>query len=162
MKVTIKNFFDKYISLSSDSADDHSSETDEHALRLATAALLIEMTRADYEVKEEERRVVNKSIKSKFKLTQSETEELISLAEEEVDQAVSSHQFTALINKAFTPEQKVKIVEYLWRVAYADAELEKYEEHLVRKLADLLYVPHPDFIAAKHRAQEYMEKNKGK
>ena len=58
-----------------------------------------------------------------------------------------------LINRHFSQEEKNHIVELLWEVAYADGELDKYEEHLVRKLADLIYVPHRSFIRAKHRAK---------
>jgi uncharacterized tellurite resistance protein B-like protein len=77
----------------------------------------------------------------------------VSLAEEAAHHATSDYEFTSLINKGFTPEQKVKVVEHLWEVAFADRELHKYEEHLVRRIADLLYVSHTDFIAAKHRVQ---------
>ncbi|HLB15689.1 MAG TPA: TerB family tellurite resistance protein [Burkholderiales bacterium] len=63
-------------------------------------------------------------------------------------------QFTSLINKRFSPEQKARVVEHMWRVAYADAELSAYEQHTIRKLADLLYVPHGAYIAAKLRARD--------
>jgi len=67
---------------------------------------------------------------------------------------VSLYQFTGLINQHFTPEQKVRVVEMLWQVAYADGHLDPYEEALVRKIADLIHVPHRQFIQAKHRVAE--------
>jgi uncharacterized tellurite resistance protein B-like protein len=124
---------------------------DDHALRLATAALLMEMTRVDSTVAEEERRAVASAVRARFDLSEEEAAELMRLAEEQAQEAIDYHQFTSLINKKFSLDQKIKVVEQLWRVAYADEKLDKYEEHLVRKVAELLYVPHTEFIAAKHR-----------
>jgi uncharacterized tellurite resistance protein B-like protein len=76
----------------------------------------------------------------------------LSLAEEEVDHVVSLHDFTRSINDSLSREDRVKIVELLWRVAFADAVLDKYEEYFIRKIADLLYVSHKDYIQSKHRA----------
>ena len=73
------------------------------------------------------------------------------LAADELDHAACMHEFTQLINQSFSAKQKIKVVEMLWRVAYADGKLDKYEEHFVRKIARLLYVRHTDFIKAKHR-----------
>lgn len=126
----------------------------EHRLRVATAALLIEMTRMDQNIKDVERDRVMHAIRTKFDLTEAETAELLRLAEVEAKDATDYYQFTSLINRGFTPEQKVRVIEHLWRVAYADGHLDRYEEHLVRKIADLLYVPHATFIAAKHRARD--------
>ncbi|MDX1811364.1 MAG: TerB family tellurite resistance protein, partial [Gammaproteobacteria bacterium] len=70
------------------------------------------------------------------------------------------YEFTSLINNGFSPEEKVKIIELMWQVAYSDKELEKYEEALVRKIADLLYVPHTAFIAAKHRVISSLDENR--
>lgn len=123
-------------------------------LHLATAALLIEMTRADEEVKPEEQAAVMRAIRKAFGLPEQETVELVRLAEQEANDATCYRQFTALINQHFSKSQKVQVVEMLWEVAYADAEMEQYEEHLLRRLADLLYVPHSDFIRAKLRVQE--------
>jgi uncharacterized tellurite resistance protein B-like protein len=115
-------------------------------------ALLLEMTQMDGEVQHEEREAVDKAVRTCFDLTEREAAELLELAEEERSVSTDYYQFTSLINDAYGPEEKVKLVEVLWRIAYANEELHKYEEHLVRKVADLLYVPHSAFIAAKHRA----------
>lgn len=153
MANSIKQFFDKWLSPVANSEQ----EVGEHALQLATAALMIEMMRIDYEIKDEERLSVTAIIRTTFQLSVEETDELVRLAEQEAKQATSYYEFTSLINKNFTPEQKIQVVENMWQVAFADGELDKYEDHLIRKIADLLYVPHRDFIAAKHRVQETIE-----
>ncbi len=89
-----------------------------------------------------------------FELSAQECDALVRLAEEELDGTVSYFEFTRLINEQFTMRQKAHIVELLWKVAFSDAKIDKYEEHYVRKIADLLYVPHREFIAAKHRAED--------
>jgi len=157
MIASVKQFFDKHMM----PASKEDGGRPEHALQLATAALLIEMMRMDHEVTPEERRVVMEAMRAKFALPEDETATLIALAEEEAVQATDYHQFTSLINTGFTMEQKTKVVEYLWWVAYADNELDKYEEHMVRKIAELLYVPHSAFIAAKHRAKKAMQGRQG-
>jgi len=142
---TIKQFFEKYIKPSPDSSDELSG----HSLQPATAALLIEMMRADKKISEGERIIITKSIQSKFKLTEEETNTLLQLAEEEIKKSTDYYEFTSLINKGFTYEQKLKVIEHMWEVAFADAELDKYEEYIVRKVANLIYVSHKDFIETK-------------
>ncbi len=123
----------------------------EQQLKIATAALLLEMASADFGVTADELEAVAHSIQRHFSLTQNETDALIRLATEEAGQATCYYDFTRLINNGFSAKQKTKVIELLWEVAYADQNLQKYEEALVRKIADLIYVPHSDFIAAKHR-----------
>lgn len=121
-------------------------------LRLAVAALLLEMTRMDDTIQAEECAAVEGAIRAHFDLSPEETRDLLDLAEAQRREATDYFQFTSLINQHYSPEQRVQVVEQLWRVAYADAELHRYEEHLVRKVAELLHVPHGACIAAKHRA----------
>jgi len=143
----IKRFFDQHL------AADPMAQNPEHVLRLAVGALLLEMTHVDGEVWPTQRSAVEQSVRTCFDLTEEETAELLALAEAERAEATDYFQFTSLINRGYTPEQKEKLVETLWRVAYANEALHMYEEHLVRKVADLLHVPHGAFIAAKHRAR---------
>jgi len=150
----IRQFFEHQILVETQSQD---SATSEHGQRLATAALLIEMSRADFKVSEQEYEAVIQAVRRVFGLDPSQTQELVALAEKEADQATSLYQFTALINDCFSPAQKAHVVELLWEVAYADGRLDKYEEHLVRKIADLIHVPHREFIQAKHRVQRLVE-----
>jgi uncharacterized tellurite resistance protein B-like protein len=151
---SIRRFFNERISR--DMASD-SSEASDHALRLAAAALLFEVVRADAEVREEERTVMRTAIQSAFALDAAEADELVGLAEEESRRAVSVYEFTSLVDRHFAPEQKKRVVELLWLVAFADAEKHAQEEALVRKIAGLLHVPHPDFIDAKRRARSASE-----
>ncbi len=146
---SIKRFFDANVTAATSAA---SPAEQEHAYQLATAALLIEMTRADHDVKGVERAAVAQALGRAFELAPSETEEMLTLAEQEADAATSLYEFTRLINRHFDPKQKEHIVELLWHVALADGEIDKYEDHLVRKVADLIYVPHLSFIRAKHNA----------
>lgn len=136
---------------------DPNSEQAEPAYQLATAALLVEMARADYDVKEEERRSVTTAIEKAFRLAPEETNELVRLAELEAENATSLYEFTSLINAHFSAEQKQRVVELLWHVAFADGHLDKYEEHLVRKVADLIYVPHRAFIQTKHKVKRALQ-----
>ena len=126
----------------------------EHGYHVATAALLVEMMRADYEVRPGEREAVLRALGAAFDdLSADETRDLLARAEERADDATSLYEFTRFINGELDHEQKAHIVELLWRVAYADGDLDKYEEHLVRRIADLIHVPHSVFIRMKHRAQ---------
>ena len=150
MLQSIKRFFETRVETEASQA---SPEAREHGLRLAAAALLFEIVRADDEIREEERTVVRAAIQSTFGLEQEESDELMHLAEEESRSATSLFEFTHLIDKAFSPEQKKRVVELLWLVAFADGEKHAHEEHLVRRIAGLLHVPHPDFINAKIKAR---------
>jgi uncharacterized tellurite resistance protein B-like protein len=129
----------------------------EQALRLATAALLIEVTRADFHVEQSERRAVLGAVQELFGLSRQETDELVALAEEEVDGSVSLFQFTQLVDQEFSQQQKATIIEMMWRVAFADLDKDKHEEYLVRKVADLLHVPHSTFIRTRHNVETQLK-----
>lgn len=152
MLAAIKRFFDSQIA-----AQITDTGNADHALHLAGAALLMEVTRADHEVKGAERETVSRAMEQLFGLSHAEVTALMDLAEREVEQSADLFQFTSLVHQSFTLEQKIKVVELLWRVVFADGVTDKYEEATVRKIAELLYVPHPDFIAAKHRARQNLE-----
>ncbi len=131
----------------------HGRETHQHALRLATAALLLEVMAADDDDHPAERQAITQSLASRFQLEQHEIDTLIEQAAQRREQASDYHQFTSLINRHFSAEEKKQLMEQLWQVAYADRQLDSYEEHLIRKIADLLHIPHQVFISRKHRAQ---------
>jgi uncharacterized tellurite resistance protein B-like protein len=124
----------------------------EQARNLAVAALLVEVLRADYDVAGEERRQVLASIRGILGLDEAQCEQLLTEAEHQVDHAHDLHQFTAAINRELAHDEKLRLVEQMWRVAQADATVHKYEEHIIRRIADLLHVSHREFIAAKLRA----------
>ena len=143
----IVTFFEQHL-LPQDAADGPGAE---RPLRLAVAALLLEMAQMDESVDAQECAAVEAAVRTHFDLSADEAAELIALAEAQRREATDYFRFTSLINQHYSPEQRVQVVEHLWRVAYADADLHHYEEHLVRRVADLLHVPHGAFIAAKHR-----------
>jgi len=140
----IKSFFENKIN----SAEEQDPE---HALRLATAALMIEMMLNDGETHELEESVLKQRLQKIFDLSASETSELFELGHSEVKDAVDFHQFTTLIAKNFSQQKKIQVIEHLWAVAYADSILTPYEELMVRRISDLIFVSHADFINAKHR-----------
>ncbi len=125
-----------------------------HERQLAAATLCVEVMRADYQVDQSEIASVLLSLRQQFGLNEQEAKDLLALAESKADGAASLHPFTSLINAEYTLEEKIELVEILWRVVLADNEKDKYEEHLVRKIAELLYVPHTAFVQARHRAEK--------
>jgi uncharacterized tellurite resistance protein B-like protein len=148
MILKIKQFFEQYIIV-----PDSISEAElERQLQLACAALMIEVMYADYSVDENELSTLYKALQDNFNLKEEEAGNLIQLAEEQRAEATDYYQFTSLINEFYTQKQKRELVTRLWQMAYADHSVHKFEEHLVRRLADLLHVPHSAFIQSKHRA----------
>jgi len=144
---TIKDYFEEIFQ---DKTEDNA--THENTIELATAVLMIEISLADDHVQEEERQVIKNLLTSNFNLDQDEIDELINLAEKEVDHAVSLYEFTRLLNDTLSMSEKVNIIENLWRVAYADSVVDKYEEYYIRKIADLLYISHSKYIQSKLKA----------
>lgn len=126
----------------------------EHRRQLAAAALLIETARADFTQDGVEESSMAEMLQSGLGLTAQEVQDLLHLANEEVDAATSLYQFTRTVNDHFTPAQKTQLISDMWRVAYADGDIDKYEEHLIRRVADLVYVAHEDYIRAKLAAAE--------
>jgi len=149
MLASIKNFFDTHLQ-----SQPEQNESLEHRLKVATVALLLETARADFNVLDEELADIARHAQQYFSLENGEANALLKLAEEEALNATCYHEFTSLINQNYQPEEKVSIIEMMWRVAYTDQELEKYEEALVRKIADLLYVPHSAFIETKLKVKK--------
>ena len=144
----LKKFFDQHILTSGR----RQGKNTDHALQVATAALLFEVMRMNGELKEVERHAMTAAIHARFELTAEETAELTRLAEAEAKQATDYYQVTALINRHYTAAQKEQVVEQLWQVAAADHEIDRFERTLVHKVADLLHVPRPAQIAARERA----------
>ncbi len=116
--------------------------------------LMLEMIHVDENADEAEEKVIRRILQQQFCLSKDETEELLELAHEKKLDATSYYKFTSIINENYSQDQKIKLVEQLWEIAYADKTIDRFEEHLVRKLAELLHVPHKHFMQAKHRAGE--------
>lgn len=121
----------------------------EYRLRLAAAALLIETARADFSEDNVEQAELEKLLHERLDLGRSEVRELIAKASEQLDEATSLFEFTEIINDHYLPAQKLDLIASMWRVAYADGRLDKYEEYLIRQVAELCYVSHQDYIRTK-------------
>lgn len=120
-----------------------------HGLNLAAAALLVEVARADFTIDDDEAGLIDALLADTLELRRDEIEELVGLARAEIDEGASLHQFTNLINQHYAIADKCKLMEQLWRVACADGRLDKYEEQLLRRLAELLHLRHGEFMQAK-------------
>lgn len=148
MLKAIRDFFDQHIGQPPGPAQEA------QRLQLATAALLVEVVRADGSIAPAERQAMLAAIGAKFALAPPEAAALLDLAEQESRLASDYFQFTSLINRSFSAAQKLRVIELMWQVAYADATLSAHEQHVLRKVAELLHVPHGDYIAAKMRARD--------
>ena len=129
--------------------EDGSGDDEANALQLATATLLTEVARADDCITAGERRDIRRLMEKHFGLSPDVTRKITTSAESEARQATSLYPFTRLINRVCSPDEKVRIIGMLWCVTCSDGRVDKYEEHLVRKIAELLYVPHREFIRTK-------------
>ncbi|RYY03206.1 MAG: TerB family tellurite resistance protein [Gammaproteobacteria bacterium] len=121
--------------------------------QLAVAALLIEVAMADHVFDAREMVSLQQHLKQKFDITDMQISELIELAKDETAEATSLHQFTTLVHQHCTPQEKFELLVSMWELAFADSELNKYEEYVIRKVADLIYVSHTEFVRAKSVAK---------
>lgn len=149
----IKKFVEKVVSAISVPIDEQENAVDrEHALQLATACLMIDVARADHSFDETEFERILELIGEHFDLTPEETAELVVAAHERHDEAVSAFEFTKLLHDSLEEREKARIVSLLWKIAYADGELDKYENSLVLKISDLLHVNRARVMRLKHDA----------
>jgi uncharacterized tellurite resistance protein B-like protein len=136
------------------SFEDDVYEDKDRSLRLACTVMMYEVLRADAETHPEEIKKIRQHVAHAFELDEDETNLLMQQAQHETEHAISLHDVVRAVNDAYLPEDKRDLIRMLWEVAYADGELDKYEEHTIRKLADWLYVPHRDFIRMKHEVAD--------
>jgi len=130
-----------------------SVESDKRNVRLAAAALLVETARADFTESDVEMKKLTQLLTTALELEAAEVRELVDAAQERVEDATSLYEFTRVINESCTLERKLQLISAMWTVAYADGDIDKYEEHLIRNVADLIYVPHSNYIHCKLAAQ---------
>jgi len=130
------------------------ADAQEHLLQLAAAVLMVEVMRSDMHAPEAERLATVSALQHRFGLAADEVERLVEPAEQAARDAHDYHRFTSKINEGFDAEQKVRMIEYLWQVAYADGRLSADEQHVISKIADLIHVPHGAYINAKMRAKK--------
>jgi uncharacterized tellurite resistance protein B-like protein len=141
-------------SISAEVTTDSDVANREDALRLATAVLMVDVARADYVFEESEFLRVLELIEIHFKLTPEQSAELVNAAGSKADDMVSLYEFTQILHKHLDESEKAHIISLLWQVAYADGRLDKYEDSLVLKISDLLYVSRGRVMRLKHDAQQ--------
>jgi uncharacterized tellurite resistance protein B-like protein len=144
---TLKNLFDSLLPPQPGAADE------KHALQLATAVMLVEVMRADASFHAAERAAVLAALRAKFGLSEEEAAGLTELAEAEAKSASDWFAFTSRINERFEMAQKLRMIEFMWDVAYADGHLSEHERHVMWRIADLLHIPQGAYIHARMRAQ---------
>lgn len=150
MLKTLKDLFDSLLP----PAPDAGPPAAEHALQLATAVMLVEVMRADASFHAGEREAVQAALREKFRLSDDEAQRLAELAETTAQTATDLFGFTSRINERFDMAQKLRMVELMWTVAYADGHLSEHERHLLWRIADLLHVPQGAYVNARLRAQQ--------
>lgn len=129
-------------------ADD--GKPDKPSLERLTALLLIEIARSDTSIDSVELTAIRKALmSSSISIDEEDVDEIIDVAIKDADTAVSLHTQLRQINTEFTRDQKLALIRQMWEVAFADGNLDKYEEHMIRELSGLLHVSHADYIQAK-------------
>jgi len=126
------------------------AETQDDRQQLALASLLVEMARADFDETHDEHSLIIDLLARHYDLSAAESLELLNKARAANNNAVCLFDFTRSLHNSLDAEQKTDVIRLLWQVANADNKLDKYEDYLVRKVADLLYVPDSDVIRLKH------------
>ena len=150
MLKTLKDLFDNLIPPPGGT----NAQADEHALQLATAVMLVEVMRADATFHAGEREAVHAALREKFALADDEAARLADLAETTAHQATDLYGFTSRIDERFSMEQKIHMVETMWRIAFADGHLSEHERHVMWRIADLLHVPQGAYVHARMRARD--------
>ncbi len=150
----IRRLFIQVIETISSPADSEVGVEDrDAALRLATAVLMIDVARADQVFEESEFDRVLKLVEAHFGLTPQQAAELVNTADDAAENLISVHEFTQLLHEHLSEEEKARIVSLLWQIAFADGRLDKYEDSLVLKISDLLYVSRGLVMRLKHDAE---------
>ena len=149
----IKRLLNKVVdSIAATDSGDAGDEQRDHALKLATAVLMVDVARADHEFDEAEFEHVLDLARAHFGLTPDEAAELVNAASDKAEDLVEVHEFTKLLHEHLDDDDKARIIAMLWQIAYVDGELDKYEDALVLKISDLLYVSRGLVMRLKHEA----------
>ena len=141
----LKNLFEDKSTLKETAEDE--------GLGIAAGGLMLEIARADDEIDDLEKEVVIEGVKNILHKTNHEINEIFQKVIAVVEESVSFFEFTSLINDSCSRKEKYDLLVILWKVAYADGQLDKYEEYYIRKIKDLLYLSQSDFIKAKLEAK---------
>lgn len=146
----MKNLLKAFQKLFSGAADEAPAVD---AIPMAAATLLAEVARVDHDVKDADLAAARESLQQLFALEPEKADALLAHALRPENRPTSYHAIVSVLNRALSMADKVRLIEHMWRVAHVDREIDMYEDHLVRKISDLLYLSHTDFIHARHRAR---------
>jgi len=149
----VKKFFNR----STDAGPEAKEEESSHDIRIATCALLLEMSSIDGEFSESEREDILSILKKDYELSDEHAAALLDASGEKLENSLDLWRFASLINKNYSIEEKERVIEMIWHVAYADGNLDKHEDYLVHKLAKLLRLTHKQLIDAKLKVKESLE-----
>jgi len=139
-----------------DSARDDAAHDEQYQLRVATCVLLLEAAHADDEFSDEECQTIESMVGVRFSLDETETRELLELAQKERAASSDLYQFARLVNESFPRARRLAIVQLLWEVVYSDGILEAHEDALMHKLGTLLGIRHEDLMAVKVSVRKKM------
>ncbi|AOY87273.1 hypothetical protein BKP64_03205 [Marinobacter salinus] len=130
------------------------TEPDAHQLAIAATALMVQLSRVDHNEDERELQTIVDFAVESHQVTREEAEAILKDALDHADDATSLYEFTGQINEQLDQSSKQALLESIWRVAFADGRIDKYEEHLIRRMADLLHLNHREYMQARHRAEK--------
>ena len=143
------NILDKFLA-NTDKVNEKDIESFDD-MTLATCVLLIEVSISDDSYDDEEKDKIMGILKNKFNLDDIQINVLLEIADKKNQEMISLYDWTSKVNDIYDYDQKKDLIKLLWDVAFADGRIDKYEDHTIRKIADLIYVKHEDFMKAKHR-----------
>ncbi|MBT8089833.1 MAG: TerB family tellurite resistance protein [Gammaproteobacteria bacterium] len=151
----IKRLIDQVVNaIATPQTAESGAEERDAAVRLATAVLMIDVARADHVFDESEFDRILELVRAHFRLEPEDAAQLVIAANERSDEAVSAYEFTQLLHEHLNVDEKARIVSLLWQIAYADGQLDKYEDAFVLKISDLLYVSRGRVMRLKHDAKQ--------
>jgi uncharacterized tellurite resistance protein B-like protein len=134
------------------------SNNNSKKLQIAACTLLVEIGKADSNFTDDERKKIISIMEDIFNVEEDYIKDLIELSEREIDENDSIYEYTALINENFSNDEKFELIKNLWRLIYIDNNLDKYEEHLVKKIGTLLNIEYTNIISAKLIVKEELKK----
>ena len=145
--IKIESFKKLFPSVDDDVAD---AKSDTDQLQIATCLLLIEVSKSDDDFSKSEEEKIKSLLKNNFEIPNNELEEMFDLYNSRHDSMTSLYECTEIINKECSYDQKLKIISYMWDIAFTDSKIDKYEDYTIRKVSELIYVKHKDFISLKN------------
>ena len=148
---SISDFFKDITSNKKTNIKPNSLESFKDEMVLSICVLLIEVSKSDDDYDDSEKEKIIELLKKQFSLNNDQIDILMMMADKKNDEIVSLHELTASLNKEYTYSEKKNVIKMLWDIAYSDGRIDKYEDYTIRKISDLLYIKHSDFIKAKLR-----------